>query len=78
MVKRWALMAAALYCERAQLSDGQEVLELGCGWGSLCLYVVRACTPGVLVTRHFPVSGSNSSGPEQRGHSHPPMDVPIE
>eukprot|EP00897_Mesotaenium_endlicherianum_P005647 jgi/Mesen1/510/ME000104S10602 len=29
----------ALYCERAQLQDGQEVLELGCGWGSLSLYV---------------------------------------
>mmetsp|Transcript_33271 Transcript_33271/g.94252 ORF Transcript_33271/g.94252 Transcript_33271/m.94252 type:complete len:321 (+) Transcript_33271:83-1045(+) len=29
----------SLYCERAQLQDGQDVLELGCGWGSLCLYV---------------------------------------
>jgi cyclopropane-fatty-acyl-phospholipid synthase len=28
----------ALYVERAQLADGQEILELGCGWGSLCLY----------------------------------------
>ncbi len=28
----------ALYAERAQLVDGQEILELGCGWGSLCLY----------------------------------------
>ena len=28
----------ALYAERAQLADGQEILELGCGWGSLCLY----------------------------------------
>eukprot|EP00894_Picocystis_sp_ML_P000003 jgi/Pico_ML_1/50520/g3.t1 len=28
-----------LYCKRAQLQDGQDVLELGCGWGSLCLYV---------------------------------------
>ncbi|GAC1619683.1 MAG: cyclopropane-fatty-acyl-phospholipid synthase family protein [Candidatus Acidiferrum sp.] len=24
-------------CERAQLSDGQDILELGCGWGSLTL-----------------------------------------
>jgi cyclopropane-fatty-acyl-phospholipid synthase len=24
-----------LTCERAQLADGQEILELGCGWGSL-------------------------------------------
>jgi cyclopropane-fatty-acyl-phospholipid synthase len=28
-----------LTCERAELQDGQEVLELGCGWGSLSLYV---------------------------------------
>ena len=28
----------ALYAERARLSDGQDILELGCGWGSLCLY----------------------------------------
>jgi cyclopropane-fatty-acyl-phospholipid synthase len=26
-----------LTCERAQLADGQDVLELGCGWGSLTL-----------------------------------------
>lgn len=30
-----------LYCERAQLKDGQTVLELGCGWGSLCLYLAE-------------------------------------
>ena len=28
----------ALYVERAQLADGQNILELGCGWGSLALY----------------------------------------
>ncbi|MBS0664235.1 MAG: class I SAM-dependent methyltransferase [Verrucomicrobia bacterium] len=27
-----------LYAERAQLADGQNILELGCGWGSLALY----------------------------------------
>ncbi len=27
----------ALYAERAQLADGQRVLDLGCGWGSLAL-----------------------------------------
>ncbi|XP_013397285.1 (S)-coclaurine N-methyltransferase [Lingula anatina] len=26
-------------CERAQLQDGQRVLDLGCGWGSLGLYI---------------------------------------
>jgi len=29
----------ALYAERAQLTDGQRVLELGCGWGSLSLWM---------------------------------------
>ena len=29
----------ALYCERAGLVDGMDVLELGCGWGSLSLYM---------------------------------------
>lgn len=27
------------YVERAQLSDGQNILELGCGWGSLTLFM---------------------------------------
>lgn len=30
-----------LYAERARLADGQEVLELGCGWGSLCLWIAE-------------------------------------
>jgi cyclopropane-fatty-acyl-phospholipid synthase len=34
-----AVMHAGLSCERAQLKDGQSILELGCGWGSMCLYV---------------------------------------
>lgn len=28
-----------LTCERAELINGQEVLELGCGWGSLSLFM---------------------------------------
>lgn len=31
----------ALYGERAQLADGQDVLELGCGWGSLTLWMAQ-------------------------------------
>lgn len=31
----------ALTCERAGLRDGDEILELGCGWGSLSLYMAR-------------------------------------
>lgn len=30
-----------LYAERAELADGQEILELGCGWGSLTLYMAE-------------------------------------
>lgn len=28
-------------CERADLADGQEILELGCGWGSLSLWMAE-------------------------------------
>ncbi|MEE4251528.1 MAG: cyclopropane-fatty-acyl-phospholipid synthase family protein [Alcanivoracaceae bacterium] len=45
----------ALTCERAELKDGQRVLELGCGWGSLSLWMAE----------HYPqssfVSVSNSA-----------------
>lgn len=30
-----------LFCERAGLADGMDVLELGCGWGSLCLWIAQ-------------------------------------
>jgi cyclopropane-fatty-acyl-phospholipid synthase len=30
-----------LTCERARLADGQRVLELGCGWGSLTLWIAE-------------------------------------
>ncbi len=44
-----------LTCERADLSDGQTVLELGCGWGSLSLWMA-AHYPNSLI-----VSVSNSA-----------------
>ncbi|MEQ8484325.1 MAG: cyclopropane-fatty-acyl-phospholipid synthase family protein [Pseudomonadales bacterium] len=31
----------ALYAERAELADGQRVLDLGCGWGSLTLWAAQ-------------------------------------
>ena len=31
----------ALTCERAELQDGQRILELGCGWGSLTLWMAE-------------------------------------
>jgi cyclopropane-fatty-acyl-phospholipid synthase len=30
-----------LTCERARLADGQQILELGCGWGSLSLWLAQ-------------------------------------
>ena len=31
----------ALSCRRAELADGQRILELGCGWGSLTLWMAE-------------------------------------
>jgi cyclopropane-fatty-acyl-phospholipid synthase len=31
----------ALTCERAELEDGMRVLDLGCGWGSLSLFIAE-------------------------------------
>ena len=28
-----------IYCERAKIFDGMKILELGCGWGSLSLWI---------------------------------------
>jgi cyclopropane-fatty-acyl-phospholipid synthase len=39
-------MALGATCERAGLADGQDVLELGCGWGSLTLWMAK----------HYPAS----------------------
>jgi cyclopropane-fatty-acyl-phospholipid synthase len=50
----------ALYVERARLADGQEILELGCGWGSLSLYLAERF-PSARVTA---VSNSTT----QRAH----------
>lgn len=30
-----------LYVHRAQIEDGQEILDMGCGWGSLSLYLAE-------------------------------------
>ena len=43
--------AAALSatCQHAQLDNGQDILELGCGWGSLTLWMATAY-PGARIT----------------------------
>lgn len=33
--------ALSLVCERAELADGMDILELGCGWGSLTLWMAE-------------------------------------
>ena len=40
----------ALTCERAGLADGQRILELGCGWGSLSLYIAQRFPQNDLVS----------------------------
>jgi len=30
-----------LFCRRAEIEDGMDVLELGCGWGSLCVWIAQ-------------------------------------
>ena len=47
-------------CENALLSDGQRVLELGCGWGSLTLHMATRFPNSEIV------AVSNSAG--QRGY----------
>ena len=39
----------ALTCERASLANGQQILELGCGWGSLSLWMAEHF-PGARIT----------------------------
>jgi len=48
--------ALRLVCDRAGLEDGMSVLELGCGWGSLTLWMARHF-PGIRITA---VSNSHS------------------
>ena len=31
----------ALTCQRAEIAEGQQILELGCGWGSLSLWMAQ-------------------------------------
>ncbi len=54
------VVALAATAERAQLADGQRILELGCGWGSLTLWMAERY-PRARITA---VSNSHS----QRAH----------
>jgi cyclopropane-fatty-acyl-phospholipid synthase len=48
-----------LTCERARIEDGQRILELGCGWGSLSLWLAE----------HYPrarITGVSNSASQRR------------
>ncbi len=45
-----------LYVERAQLGNQQQILELGCGWGSLTLWMAKKFPESIITA----VSNSNS------------------
>ena len=51
--------ALRLTCQRAEIADGMSVLDLGCGWGSLSLWIAQRF-PGCNVT-----SVSNSKSQQQ-------------
>jgi cyclopropane-fatty-acyl-phospholipid synthase len=48
--------ALAETCEHAEIADGQDILELGCGWGSLSLWIAERY-PAARITA---VSNSSS------------------
>ena len=60
----------ALTCERAGLEDGMDVLDLGCGWGSLALFIaeryprcrVTAMSNSRTQVRHIAASCSQTGG----------------
>ena len=45
-----------LYCERAQLKDGMKIFDLGCGWGSVTLYMASKYRNATIVS----LSNSNT------------------
>eukprot|EP01036_Dinobryon_divergens_P024114 gene24114-32531_t len=45
-----------MYCERAGLQDGMRIIDLGCGWGSVTLYLAQKY-PNSKITS---ISNSNS------------------
>ncbi|XP_070553630.1 uncharacterized protein [Ptychodera flava] len=47
-----------LYCEKARVEDGQNIMDLGCGWGTLGLWICEKY-PNCTVTC---VSNSNTQG----------------
>ena len=51
--------ALRITCERAELADGQKILELGCGWGSLSLWMAERY-------RNSHITAVSNSAPQRR------------
>jgi cyclopropane-fatty-acyl-phospholipid synthase len=49
-------LALGIYCERVELKDGMRILELGCGWGSLTLFMAARYPQAKIVA----ISNSSS------------------
>jgi cyclopropane-fatty-acyl-phospholipid synthase len=60
-----------LTAERAQLEDGQDILELGCGWGSLTLHMARTF-PHARIT-----AVSNSASQRRHIEARAPANVRV-
>lgn len=43
-------LALGIYCQRAELEDGMRILELGCGWGSLSLWMAQRYPKSQITT----------------------------
>jgi cyclopropane-fatty-acyl-phospholipid synthase len=68
----------SLYGERAELADGQDVLELGCGWGSLTLWMAQRYPQSRITAvsnsapqREFILARCRCIGFRQRRSHHP-------
>jgi cyclopropane-fatty-acyl-phospholipid synthase len=55
--------ALEMTCHRAELADGQEILELGSGWGSLALWMAERYP-------HSRITAVSNSGPQRQFIEH--------
>ncbi len=56
-----------LTSERAELADGQDILELGCGWGSLSLWMAARFPNAQIIGVSNSRTQKSSSTPRRGG-----------